>query len=176
MAARMIVPNENAPQIRFVRIRGRVVPIVQGKKKLSLVPKVEDQIQEMKHEISIAEKGSRQVAHSEYGDSKNFATQSTFPGWYKSLGFRNREEFLGAVKTRNTKKFDKVADEAIDHLKDGYESTYGRVPPDTEFRIKTRQDFDNTGVIFRKIDGKVRPLRFGPKIQKQRDDFDEVPF
>jgi hypothetical protein len=168
--------NPKAPTVRFVKIRGRVVPIVNGHKKVSLSPLVEGRLNELKFEVKHAERGQRGVFHNrETGISKNFATTSTFPGWYSQIGFKNKDDFEKVLVKRKSKKFDVLVEKAISDLNRGYDTSHGEVPPNMEFRVKTRQAFDNRGVVFRKIDGKVRPLRFLMN-RTQKHNYDEVPF
>jgi hypothetical protein len=168
VAARDFKDNANAPQIRFVRINGRVIPIVNKQKVMKAAPLVESRIDEMTSQVQSAEAGKRNVGKDENGNVvKNFGTQSTFPGFYGALGFRNKNDFYKTVMQRQSKKFDNLAEQAIDDLKGGYQTQDGRVPPNRDFRVLTKQTFDNRGVTFRNINGRVVPLR---------NKHDEVPF
>lgn len=166
--------NPNPPAVRFIRKNGRIIPIVQGKKKRSLIDNLEGRVNEMKREVNEAERGMRQVSYDRETDHhRNFATKSSYPEWYSKIKFKNKEDFKTALLSQRGKKHDEIINQAIDDLIGGYESPdVGRVPPDREFRIKTKQAWDNTNVIFRKIDGKVRPI----KIRLKQDDFSDIPF
>lgn len=166
--------NPNAPQIRFIKRNGRVIPIINRVKKVLLAPVVEGRLLEMMSEVKHAQQGLRGVATDlEHGGSvKNFATMSTYPKWYSQIGFKNKDHFLSVAHNEKSKKFDSLTEQAIRDLKSGYDSPYGRVPPDMKFRVATKQTYDNKGVIFRKIDGTVRPIRIQHKTIKSS----EVPF
>lgn len=170
MGARDYRDNMNPPSIRFIKKNGRVIPIVQGKKVKKASTLVESRLDEMTQEVQWAERGERGVGYNDDREVvSNFATKSTYPKFYSELGFKGKDHFYKTVMTRETKLFDRLADRAIDDLKDGYETPVGRVAPNREFRVATRQTFDNRGVVFRKVDGQVRPLRFKKKN-------DEEPF
>jgi hypothetical protein len=168
MSAREFRDNVNAPAIRFVRIHGRVIPIVKNKKIIKAESLVEARIDEMTSQVEHAQVGHRGVSKDESGGAiRGFGTQSTFPGFYGEIEFKNKNDFFKTVMTRNTRRFDNLAGRAIDDLNGGYQTQDGLVPPNRDFRILTKQIFDNRGVVFRNIGGRVVPM----KIKK-----DEVPF
>lgn len=170
MAAPSYRDNSNPPAVRFIKKNGRVIPIVQGKKVNKASGMIESRLDEMSQEVQMADRGERGVGYNDDREVvRNFSTKSTYPKFYSEIGFKNKDHFYKTVMTRETKLFDKLADQAIDDLKDGYDTSFGRVPPSRDFRVATRQTFDNRGVVFRKIDGQIRPLRFKKKN-------DEVPF
>jgi len=152
--------NKNAPNIRFVRINGHVVPMINGQHLPKAGKMVEKRIDEMTAEVQHAEAGQRGVGFDEHRNAiRNFGTKSTFPKWYGDIKFKNKEDFYKTVMQRTSNKFDQVAQQAIGDLKEGHDSPHGRVPPDMDFRVATRQTFNNKGVSFKNIDGIVRPIR-----------------
>ena len=173
MGAQRYKDNPNAPQIRFIRRNGRIIPIVGGKKKPSLTPLIEGRIKEMDTEIKVAEKGGKDVSYShDEGTYRSFKKISTFPSWYADIKAKNRGEFHKSIQKQSGATFDKVAHQAIEDLNTGYSTSFGRVPPSMEFRVKAKQTFDNKDVLFRRIDGQVRPLKI--PVWKRKDD--KVPF
>lgn len=170
----LIKDNPNAPQIRFIRKNGRVIPIVQKKKVTRAAPLVDERLEEMKIEVEHATKGERGVGYDENRNAvKNFSIRSTYPDFYREAKFRNKNEFFKTIEKREGQKFDALAGQAIDDLKGGYETSFGRVPPNLHFRVLTKQTFDNTNVVFRRINGRVVPIR-NPKAEFMKDD--EIPF
>lgn len=169
--------NKNPPQVRFIRKNGRIIPIVQGKKKTSLSPVVEGRINEMSSEVRQAQQGKRLVAHNRDTDTYvNFAEKSTFPRFYSRIKFKNKDDFFKTIEKKSGPKFEKILDTAVDDLQTGYDTPYGgAVPPNEKFLVGTKQVFDNRNVIFRRIDDRIVPIKLKSRIRKSQDD-DYVPF
>lgn len=156
--------NPNPPHITFRRIRGRIVPIVQGKKAPGATKLLGQELQDRASEIAHAEKGVRGVGYSEGEVTHSFSTKSTFPAWYSKLGFKNKADFSNTLKKKSGVKFDRLVNDSIESLSHGRTSTFGNIPASTKFRLATKQEYNNRGVIFRNIDGKVVPLRIGAEV------------
>lgn len=159
--------NQNPPRVTFRRIHGRIVPIIQGKKARGASKLLHQELKDRAAEISHAEKGVRGVGYHENVAVKNFGTRSTFPAWYSEIGFKGKSDFQKTLKAKKGIKYDRLVEDSIEGLLHGRDSSFGKIPPSTSFRLATKQSFDNTNVIFRKIDGRVVPLR----IKRE-----EVPF
>lgn len=168
----MIKQNANPPQVTFRRIRGRIVPIVNGKQPRGATKILQQELSDRVQEIKEAERGQRAVGYHEGQAVKNFGTKSTFPSWYKDIGFKNKADFAKVVKTKEGVKFQRLVDDSIEGLIHGRSTSFGPIPPNRKFRLATKQEFDNKDVIFRRIDDRVVPMRI--PIWKRRDD--EVPF
>jgi len=161
--------NPNPPRVRFIRVHGRVIPIVNNKKSLLGSKMISDRLEEMRQEVQHAERGMRGVGYNEHGEAvKNFATRSTFPPWYSHHGFKNKEQFYKTIDNLKSRKRIGLEEQAVEDLSKGYMTSFGRVPPSLGFKVVTRQVYDNRGVTFSRIDGLVRPMHF------KKDE--EVPF
>lgn len=134
------VPNENAPQVRFVRVRGRIIPIVQGKKKLKAAAILDENLQRMKVDVDVAEAGRR----IPLADGTWTGHKSTFPKHFKRAGFKTKHEWLSAYNRQEGPKFERILRIATG---------------DRAFRVATSQMYDNHLTIFRTIDNRVRPIK-----------------
>ncbi len=166
--------NPNPPKVTFRRIRGRVVPIVDGKQPRGATRPLREELYLREMEVREAQRGMRGATLDDQGNYKGFGTKSTFPPFFRELGFSSRKQFLDVVKKKQGRKYDQLVEDSIESLIKGRESEqFGRIPPNEKFRLATKQEFDNQGVIFRRIDGKIKPLR--PKFIRPKN-YDEVPF
>lgn len=170
-----VVANDDAPTITFIKKNGRLRLKGNGKD-IAGESILNEQLKTMTSLVKHAQRGERIVLKKEEfradGGSSLVAfskagVQSTFPGFFGDLGFSSRKQFLNVMKKREGKKFNQVVNRAIEDLTEGSSTSFGRIPPDEEFLIKTRQVFDNRNIVFRVIGGKVRPIR---------STFDDVPF
>jgi len=157
----LIKPNPHAPQVRFIRRNGRVIPLISGNR-AGVKPRVatrivRDQVEAMSQAVEVAEKGQR--VHLGYGTSHEVrGFGSSFPKFYGELGFRNKADFRKVLNTPGARQF-RLMDQAVRDIKAGHSYGTGLPNQSRRFELATRQVFDNTNVVFRKIDGKVRPLR-----------------
>lgn len=157
--------NPTAPPIRFVRIKGRIVPIAGSRKVPKAGELIDDRLEEMRYEVKAAESSGRQYSAS---NNRSFGGFTTYPDYYRKMKFKNKLDFETTLNKRAGKRFDDLVEQTIEDLKDGYSTSHGRIPPSMKFRVMTRQTFDNTNIVFRRINGRVRPMRI--------DANDEVPF
>jgi hypothetical protein len=151
--------NKNPPNVRFIRKGGRIIPIVGGKKSYKAEKVLKQNIDEMTYEVEAAEAGRRTM--NEHGESVSW--KSGFPKFFGQNGFRTKKQWTGAIKKQSGKDFDVITSLAADKH---------------NFKVATKQIFDNRLVSFRTIDGKVRPFR-----AKSQDAYEfynpkseEVPF
>lgn len=153
--------NSHAPSVRFIRKGGRVIPIVTGSKtgvKSRVAGQiVNDQLHGMEHSVDIAEKGKR--VHLGYGtDHEVRGMSSTFPKFYSEIGFKNKADFKTSLDKPGAKQ-ERLIQRAIEDIKKGETYGFGGPNVSTNFKLATRQIFDNQNVIFRKMSGKVVPIR-----------------
>lgn len=134
------VENKNAPSVRFVRIRGRIIPIVGGQKSAKAAKVLQNNIDEMNVQVEIAEAGRRFTTQ----DGEWLAQRSSFPKFFGKLGFKKKDEWLRAIKKGEGRDFDIIRDHAA---------------AQTNFKLATKQLYDNHNVLFRNIGGIVRPIR-----------------
>ena len=162
--------NPNPPKVTFRMIRGRVVPIVEGKRPRGATRLLREELYMREMEVREAEKGIRGATTDDRGNTKGFGTRSTFPPFFGELGFNSKKQFLQVVKKKQGRKYEDLVNDSIDSLIGGRESKqFGRIPPSERFRLATKQEYNNQGVVFRRINGKVIPLR-------PRHIEEEVPF
>jgi len=169
-----LVKNKKAKDITFIKKNGRI-SLRMGSRKVGGSNMVSGRLDEMKSEISSADAGHTITTMKDMGSKgtafKRHGIKSTFPSWFGESGFNSKKDFLKVINSKKGKRYDRLIDRAIDDLSGGYSTSFGKVPASKEFQVKSRQKFDNKGVVFRVIKGKVRPIRGG----SQRFD-DEVPF
>lgn len=162
--------NPNPPKVTFRMVRGRVIPIVHGKQPRGATRPLREELHTREMEVREAEKGMRGASLDDKDNYKGFGTKSTFPPFFGELGFNSKKQFLQVVKKKQGRKYEDLVQDSIDSLLVGRESKqFGRIPPNDQFRLATKQEYNNKGVVFRKMNGKVVPLR--PKHIE-----DEVPF
>lgn len=169
-----LVKNKKAKPISFVKKNGRI-SLRMGDQKVGGSNMVSERLAEMKEEIKGAEAGRTVTTMKErsYGghDFKRYGIKSTFPKWFGESGFNSKKDFLKTINSKKGVRYDRLVNRAIDDLSRGYSTSFGRVPASEKFQVASRQKFDNRGVVFRVIDGKVRPMKFGGRSYQ-----DEIPF
>lgn len=158
------VRNPKAPNVVFRKIRGRIVPIVGGKRHRRGEKILEMNLDAMNRQVEKAEAGTRLFSGS--GTTHRVIAQpSTFPTYFRQLGFKSKKEWQGAFRKKG-EKYQRVVEFAAG---------------EPDFQIATKQIFDNYLVNFRTIEGKVRPLRAKSLAQYKRHQpikkqLAEVPF
>lgn len=132
--------NPNAPEVKFIRVRGRIIPIVGGKKSRKAERVLNENIEDMTGDVQSAEAGRRTM--NEQGERVTW--KSTFPKHFHEGGFKTKNQWLKAVEKKSGKDYDIISELASDRM---------------NFKVATNQVFDNKFVSFRTIGGKVRPIR-----------------
>ncbi len=169
-----LVDNKKSKSISFKKVKGRIV-VLNGSKKVGGSRSVTNRLAEMKGIIDKSEKGHTVTTMKEFGSSgakfRRHGVKSTFPSWFSRLGFNSKKDFNKVVESKKGKRYDRLVNKAIKDLSKGHRTQFGEVPADKDFLVKTRQKFDNKGVIFRKIKGKIRPIKTG-----SGRSYSEVPF
>ena len=164
-----LVENKKAKSITFKRQNGHIM-LYMGERHVGGGRMVHSRLNEMKSEVDKAVKGHTVTTMKQFGSSgvqfARHGVQSTFPKWYGQHGFKNKLDFAKTLKNKQSVRNKRLVNQAIDDLSKGYDSSHGRVPPSEKFQVKTRQKFDNRNVIFRRIRGRIVPMRIN----------DEVPF
>ena len=169
-----LVVNKKAKPIKFRRVNGRI-KLYMGDKRVGGGRMVKQRLGEMKMEIDHAEKGYSVTTMKDFGSGgaefKRHGVKSTFPKWYSQHGFKNKQDFARVLARKKGIRNERLVKQAIEDLSEGYETPHGRVPGSKEFQVKTRQKFDNKGVVFRRIRGRVVPMRPRKPLMDE-----EVPF
>jgi hypothetical protein len=168
--------NENAPRVRFIRKNGRIIPIVGEQKSMKGSEELQHRLNEMKQEVLTSSSAGRSFKETNRGmvHSKGF---TNYPSFYRNIKFRNKGDFLSAYSGKG-KKADILIQQAHEDLSGGYVSSMsGEAPPSMAYRVATKQSFDNRNVIFRRINGRIVPIRLKDKSSKKASTFnDDVPF
>lgn len=162
--------NPNPPKVTFRRIHGRVIPIINGKQPRGATNPLRQELATRELEVRQAARGMRGATLDEQGNYKGFGSKSTFPKFFGELGFNSKKQFLDVVGKKQGRKYDDLVDDSINSLLVGRSSTFGDIPPNERFRLATKQEYNNQGVVFRRMNGKVVPLR------PRHIEDDEVPF
>ena len=150
--------NPKSGNITFKREKGHI-NIYNAGRKVGGSKAVSGRLNEMANEVKRAEAGHRGVAHHDHG-SRAYGTQSSFPGFYKSVGFQNKADFARVIHAKEGVKFSRLVDTAIGDLNHGYHHTQGDVMPNRNFQVRTKQVFDNRGGIrWVMVHGRPVPIR-----------------
>ena len=169
--------NPNPPKITFRMVRGRIIPIVGGKKVRGATKPLRQELSTRETEVRQADRGMRGVGYNDKREAvRNFGTKSTFPKFFGELGFKSKADFVKTIKSRKGVRYERLVNDSIDSLLHGRSSSFGRIPPDEKFRLATKQEYNNEGVVFRKINGRVVPMRPKHKQKKKAKYDDDVPF
>ena len=161
------IPKAQFPRVK--KVNGRIA-IFNGHERVGGQKILLGRIHEMSAEVRDAERGARGVAHHEHG-SRAYAVSSSYPEWYSKLGLTNKDDFMRVVKAKQGVKFERVAANAAADLNKGYHTAYGDVPANSQWKVKTKQAWDNRGVVFRRVHGRIVPIH-----TKRAKAADEVPF
>jgi len=99
---------------------------------------VNDRFDEMISEIDNAQAG-RVVTTVKEGniggdvDFKKHGVKSTFPKWFGEVGFKSKADFDKVIKSGKGVRFDRLMARAKEDLTKGYNTAFGRVPPNEKF-------------------------------------------
>ena len=169
-----LVKNKKAKPITFKKLNGRI-SLYMGDKKVGGGRLVNNRLGEMKMEIDHATKGHTVTTMKDFGPGganfKRHGIKSTFPKWFGEHGFKSKKDFRKVLSKKKGIRHDRLVNQAIKDLSKGYDTLHGQVPASKKFQVKTRQKFDNKGVVFRRIRGRVVPMRPRKPLMD-----DEVPF
>lgn len=137
--------------------------------------RINQEINNMKWEISKSEKSSSSLINDEHGRVSHRAySESTFPDYMRKAGINSKNDFDSVIKSGKGIRFNRVKSEAINRINNGYQNKHGFDMPDLKFKVKTGQLHDNKDVIFRRVGGRIVPMRV-PK-QKRYDLMEDAPF
>lgn len=139
--------------------------------------KINAMLSQMKYEIDNSEKGQRSGKMMETKSSFKFvntSSRSTFPNFLSETGINTRKDFTKVMESKKGIRYNRLRGRAIIRLNKGFENSHGYDAPDMEFRTKTGQVWDNQDVVFRRIRGRIVPIR--NKSKKKRKELNEVPF
>ncbi len=140
-----------------------------GRKALKMI---NAEIARMNQAVKSSEKGSSVLVRDNRGDVKDRAyTQSTFPNWYRTIGAGSSDEFAKASKRKKGIVYKRIKAQAIENLEKGYDDKqHGFDFPDMKFKVASKQVFDNKDIIFRRVRGRIIPMRI-----KKKDRYDLMP-
>lgn len=136
---------------------------------------VHNELDQMKWEIGQSEKSSSTLINDGFDRvSHRSFTPSTFPEFMRRAGINSKKDFSKVIKSKKGIRFNRLKDEAISRLENGYQNQHGRDDPNKKFLVKTGQLHDNKDVIFRRIRGRIVPIRV--KKKNRFDLMEEAPF
>jgi hypothetical protein len=168
----------------FTRKQGKIVKIVKprfvetGKKpdysSRFAKNRIDSMIDQMKYEIDQSEKSSSTLVFNKDGSAHRAYTKSTFPEFLRQTKINTRKDFMKVLASKKGVRYNRLKDEAVQRLNRGFQNDHGFDSPDMEFRTKTGQVWDNQDVVFRKIRGRIVPIR--TRSRKKRKELEEVPF
>jgi len=114
----------------------------------------------MKWEIDKSTKSDSVLVMGERtGEAHRAYTQSTFPAYMRESGISSTKDFLKVLSQKKGVRFDRLKAEAITRLDKGYMNEHGFDPPNTEFKVASKQLHDNKNIVFRRVRGRIIPMR-----------------
>lgn len=152
-----LVDNKKSGEIRFKKINGRIA-VFNEKKKVEGSNLLLSRVKEMETEIKFAEKGESGIKATNTGFTR-YSKKSTFPSWFSQAGFNSKADFSKVFKKKQGMRYERILKQANKDLSSGYKTTDGIVPENTDYLVKTRQKFDNKNVVFRRINGRIVPIK-----------------
>lgn len=159
--------NTNPPTIKFRMESGRIRVYTDGKIARGAGKILRNELGDMGSEVKHSVASGRSIGYKDDGTvNRALGGYSSFPSYYKELKFKSRKDFAAVLERKKGKRFNDLAERAISNLSTGRDSSFGRIPANRKFRVKTRQSFDNKDVVFRRIRGKIVPMRFKKKLEE----------
>jgi predicted metal-dependent hydrolase len=131
------------------------------------------ELDNMRSEIEASQAGQRTIT-GVGTEMKVTATKSTFPSYMRKAGISSKKDFMKVLSQKRGKRKERLKKIAINRLNEGYKNKHGYDMPDMKFKAKTGQVYDNKDIIFRRIKGRIVPLRI-PK-RNRYDILEEAPF
>jgi hypothetical protein len=131
--------------------------------------RINQELGNMKWEIEKSEKSSLSIV-----DNRRIQTKSTFPDYMSKAGISSRKDFMAIINAKKGVRFERLKTTAIERLNHGYSNEHGYDTPNMEFRNKTGQVYDNKNVIFRRVRGRLIPMRV--KSSERYDLKEDAPF
>ncbi len=123
---------------------------------------VRQRIKEMISDVKASTPGKSRLRMDERGQaSGRYMDASTFPKYYRTVKAKNFEDFVKIALSEKGKRYQRIKDEAISNLEHGYRNDHGHAGPDKDFLVASKQVYDNKGVIFRYVGGRIVPMRVG---------------
>lgn len=133
---------------------------------------IRSQLKGMAYEVKSSTAGSSALIHDQYGRVSHRAfTPSTFPDYVQKSGAGSTKEFLKILSSKKGLRYDRLKTTAIDRLENGYQNQHGYDIPNTKFLVASKQLHDNKDIVFRRIRGRIVPMRV-PHSKR----YDLVPF
>jgi hypothetical protein len=134
---------------------------------------IDSTLQDMKREIADSTAGSRsQVGYGK--DAINISQKSDFPTYMRQAGISSKKDFMKVLSQKKGARKERLEKIAIQRLNEGYKNKHGYDEPDMKFRQKTGQVYDNKDIIFRRIRGRIVPIRV--KKKDRYDLMEDAPF
>jgi hypothetical protein len=121
-----------------------------------------DHIHDMVNEAKASTRGRVGFKQNARGDViGEWHMKSNFPDWYRKVKPKNIKDLADAATKAKGAIYNRLKDQAIERLNHGYINDHGHDGPDKDFLVASKQMYNNKGVIFRFIGGRIVPLRVG---------------
>lgn len=157
------IENPNPPMLQFQRQSGKMRAFVRrgdphNIRQREAAGLVNEQLETMRVAVDEATVGTR--AHMGYGTSHEVrGIPSTYPKFYGQLHFKGKDDFR-KVMERPSERQARLINQAIGDLKKGEGYGYPVDPSNpTKYRVAAREVFDRDGIVFRRIRGRIIPIR-----------------
>lgn len=142
---------------------------------------INDELSNMKWEIeeSATSGGNLIFKDNSYEVSHRTKKISTFPQYMRDAGISSKKDFMKVSKMKKGIRLERLRKVAIDRLNHGYENAHGYDSPDMKFKVASKQLYDNKDVIFRRVRGRIVPIRVKKGMRNDlltQKDIDSVPF
>ena len=140
---------------------------------------INSMLKQMEFEIEASEAGSSTLIFEDQkgkmgGVINRSFTPSTFPKFLRETKINTKKDFAKVLAGKRGIRKKRLEKEAIKRLNEGFSNDHGYDMPDMNFRKKTGQVFDNKDIIFRRIRGRIVPIRV--KKKNRFDLMEEAPF
>jgi hypothetical protein len=121
---------------------------------------ISKELNNMAWEIKRSEAGSSTLVKDEHDRVTHRAfTKSSFPKYMSEAGINSTKDFLKVLSQKKGIRHDRLKNEAIKRLEQGYKNEHGFDVPSKEFLVASKQLYDNKNVIFRRVRGRIIPIR-----------------
>lgn len=121
---------------------------------------INKELKAMAWEVKRSEKGSSVLVSDEHDRITHRAfTKSTFPDYVQKSGAGSTKEFLKILSMKKGVRFDRLKTTAVDRLEKGYMNDHGFDEPNKNFLVASKQLHDNKNVVFRRVGGRIIPMR-----------------
>lgn len=118
------------------------------------------EMKSMAWEVKRSEAGrSTLVMGERTGEAHRAYSKSTFPEYVQKAGINGTKDFLKVLSQGKGLRYGRIKSEAIQRLEKGFMNEHGYDEPNKKFLVASKQLHDNKNVVFRRIGGRIIPMR-----------------